>query len=1048
MENPKPLQILNASAGSGKTFNLVLTYLKLILSDPQTDEMDKNYQDPFGQIMAMTFTNKAALEMKTRIIEALDILAFPLHGDEKKQGKNQDYARLVSAHLGMDLEKLEKRAQIMLKRILHRYEDFHVMTIDKFNLRLIRSFSKDLDLPNDFQIIIHEDEILDQVIDTTLDNLDEKNQRELTKLVLTYSREMLNEGNGWKFENDLRNFAKILKNERYFNALDELAAQDFTPEKYQELQLEIKQKAAQIELEAQKLLDLFQQYNENDLPGKSTTANAYKKLHPTALWQQKTPLFFTDAHLKKLDKNAFPTDLKEGTLRFQTFFAKEFPHYFSLTLQRKSFFNMALLQFLNKELDAVKKNEQLIRISEFNKLISNLIQNEDAPFIYEKLGTRFHHFLLDEFQDTSRLQWMNMVPLIHESLSAGKGNLIVGDPKQSIYRFKNGLADQFVALPRIYNPELDIETERKSNYFEAQGEKLPLADNWRSHTEIVRFNNDLFATFRESDFLDDEMKSFYADVSQNPKGKEGGFIQIVSAKTDEKPSPTLLIDEWVDACIEDGYDPGDICLLGNRKSECNLWAAHLNARGFKVVSADSLLVDSDWAVRLTISYLRWRKNPSGDMEAKQFVEHYYTYKGSQSIDEIMSLWEETENEKGYKRVVFRTDRFLQKEFELETEFFFPFETLYQLVQGFYRLAKIEEEQNPYAHHLSDMVQEFDQSFGPDLEAFLSDYDSNGKSSAVQIPENKQAIKIMTGHKSKGLEFPIVMLPEMDWNIMRSDIKHLVQVENHYVYTTIAKNNPIPSITQNHDQEYKQSFLDKLNLCYVMFTRPEERLYIGNNFAKNSNFGSILHEILAKKCKLNADDAIEISFGERTKKTAKLESSSDQNTFVPEKLNDKLWFPDISVQDKTLDQTVILSEERRLGNQLHWLLAKVNSENPFEKVLNQGIQSGQIEAVHAQKLTTWFESIHRFEPYQKLISESQELLREQVIILGPGEVKRPDLILKINEIYLVLDYKTGMPKSSDSKQVQTYIRTLRAMGLPAHQGIVFYTDSLEMVGVEG
>lgn len=1047
MKNPKPLQILNASAGSGKTFNLVLTYLQLILSDTRSDETDKNYQEPFAQIMAMTFTNKAALEMKTRIIEALDVLAFPQVKNPVQTQKNEQYIELVAAKIGLSPEKTTERAKAMLKRILHRYEDFHVMTIDKFNLRLIRSFSKDLDLPHDFQIIIHEDEILNQVIDTTLDNLDEKNQRELTQLVLTYSREMLNEGNGWKFENDLRNFAQILKNERHFKALEHLDQQPFSTENYQKLQAELAQKEALIKREALAVFELAEQYDSNDLPGKSKTKNAFNKLTSNELLHSKSAQFFTDHVLSVAEQAKFPADLRDAALRFQAFFEREFPAYLSLRLQRKSFFNMALLQFLNKELESIKRNEQLIRISEFNKLISNLIQNEDAPFIYEKLGTRFHHFLLDEFQDTSRLQWMNMIPLIHESLASGKGNLIVGDPKQSIYRFKNGLAEQFVALPGIYNPDQDPEVARKSAYFDLHGEKLPLADNWRSHTEIVKFNNALFQTFLNSDFLDDEMKTFYADVTQNPKGKAGGYIQITSEKKSEKVDSYALIDQWIDDCLEDGYAPGDICLLGNKREECTDWATHLSNRGFKVVSADSLTVNTDWAVKLTIAYLKWRKNPSGEMEAKQFVEHFYAYKGSQSVQEIMALWEEVESSEGKRYATFRSDRFLAQQFGSETLFFFPYETLYQLVQGFYRLLAIEEEQNPYAHHLSDMMQEFDQTVGPDLDAFLSEYESNGRKSAVQIPENKEAIKIMTGHKSKGLEFPIVMLPSMNWTILRTEIKHLIAVDEHYVHTTISKSSPIPAIQWNHRIEYKQSFLDKLNLCYVMFTRPEERLYIGNYFKENDKFGNILHTILAQQLGVNENTAIQQHIGERSKKDNTLEDPDETTRFVPKKLNDRLWFPDISVQDKSLDEAVILSEERRLGNQLHWLLAHVSASCSFETALQRGIQSGHIERAHAEKLTEWFTAIDRFEPYQALLTNSQEVLREQAILIGPNEIKRPDVILKYEADYMVLDYKTGMRKGSDSKQVASYVRALRSMGLPASKGIVFYTDALEFVEIE-
>lgn len=1039
----KPLQILNASAGSGKTFNLVLTYLKLILGPGKS-------VDTFAHIMAMTFTNKAAHEMKSRIIAALDTLANPDAKSDSDAKKANQYALLVSMQIGISTEELQTQAQKALKQLLHRYEDFHVMTIDKFNLRLIRSFSKDLDLPADFQIILNEDEVLDQVIDQILDNLDEKNQKKLTEIVLNYSREKLNEEEGWNFQRDLKNFAKVLTNEKYFAEIEQLMEGDYSNERYAQIKLDINQLKAEIEQRANQLFTLATPFDFNTFPGKTNTKKAFEKLVDWTKLVEGNDTnsgFFSNAMLTNFEKSGFDPQLAQAALAFQSYYVEKMVEWRFKRLLRKNFYNMALLQFVYTELEDVKQSEQLIRISEFNKLISNLIKNEDAPFIYEKLGNRFHHFLLDEFQDTSRLQWMNIVPLMHESLSNGKENLIVGDPKQSIYRFKNGLAEQFVALPSIYNPEKEAETNRKSAFFNALGEKKPLLENWRSSQEIVAFNNAFFTILRDSSQVVDSSKVFYEDVVQIPKGKTGGMVKIYSEQlSDDKEledSQTLfLLHSWVEECIADGIPKGDICILGYTKGECNRWANVLSSQGHKVVSADSLLVDSDHTVKLSIAYLKWRRNPSGELEGKRFVELFYARKNSNSIENISKFWKTRTSENGKEYAFFDIQSFLIQEFGSEDNFFFAFETIYNLLQGFYQRIDGNEIHNPYLHHLSDLGHQFDLQHGPDLELFLEEYEKSGKKSAVQIPENKDAIKIMTGHKSKGLEFPVVIIPNMDWNVESKQSQFLIREQGEFVYTSLSSNNKLEFIKNMHSEEYNQNLLDKINLCYVLFTRPVDRLYVGNIYkADKTRFGNYAHNLFCTQFNILDSERIEIQLGEKSIKTESIETKTS-NDFSPIDLKDKLWFPDISIQEDLYNEPVSLSEERRFGNQLHWLLSKIKHPREVKYWMNEGMLRGELERSFESKLFAELDRILNFDLYKQLLEESEEVLSEQAIIIAPNETKRPDKIFKFSDKTIVLDYKTGMINEKHIKQVQQYIKTLHAMNFPTVSGIVFYTQKLE------
>ncbi len=1060
----KPLQIFNASAGSGKTYNLVKTYLRLILGNERSPST-------FAHIMAMTFTNKAALEMKTRIISALDLSSNPKRKTTAETKKALSLIEDITQELKISKPELQFRAKNALKQILHQYEDFNVMTIDKFNLRLIRSFSRDLDLDSDFQIILNEDEVLDQVIDQLMDGLDPILRAKFTQLVLNYSREKITDQESWNFQRDLKKFANILTNEKYFTLLKEMKEADFSEVAFQSLKTEIELIKNLLKEQAQEIYSLFLPIADHpNLPGKSVTANAFKKLNTDEFIKgnDKNLGFFTDSVLSKLENTVFSDELRNLCYRFQEEFESKNKELNLLVLVKKNFYNMALLQFIADELETVKQTEKLIRISEFNKLISELIEKEEAPFIYERLGIRFQHFLLDEFQDTSRLQWMNIVPLVHESLSQGNENLIVGDPKQSIYRFKNGLAEQFVALPAIYNPDGDVDIQIKSNYFESRGNKQPLKDNYRSFKEIVKFNNVFFETFKTS--IPSSLVSFYDDVAQNPMGKDGGYVYIHSEavksegkksdQIEDKRSITMMLS-WINQCIEDGFEKGDICILGNTKKDCNSWAIELTNQGHKVVSADSLLVNSDHGVKMAIAYLKWRKNPAGELEARRFSELYFSLKSQNSISKIQSYWKNEEGANGKIYQFFDTKKFFAENFGSEDQFFFPFENLYNLLQGFYNLVGLEEIHNPYLHHLSDMVHEFDNQRGPELELFLDFYNGKGKDSAIQIPENKDAIKVMTGHKSKGLEFKVVLLPNMDWSITGKSSMFLMKESEKFVYAGLSKNSKVDRIRVEHEKEYNQSLLDKINLCYVMFTRPVERLYIANFYQekpRDPRFGKILHEVFLNLgnndfenviTKTFDAEKIEFECGEILTSVEKDEGDTTflEGNFSPISLKNKLWFPDISLKENALDEDTGLTEKQRFGNQLHFLLSITSDSSEIEFNLKSNLENGLLEKDFETKLRDTLHQIFGMKDYQELLIDATKILNEQGIIISVNETKRPDkIICKENET-IVIDYKTGIPKAQHLKQVQLYADTLREMGYQQVRGIVFYTSELRLVRAE-
>ncbi|MDG2153543.1 MAG: UvrD-helicase domain-containing protein, partial [Crocinitomicaceae bacterium] len=468
---------MSASAGSGKTYQLVLQYLSIVLKTKSPNK--------FKGIVAITFTNKASLEMKTRIIDALFKLAkFKSSSEDKNTAEIiGELEKLVK----VDEKEIVKRSGNVLKAILHGYENFNVSTIDKFNLRLIKSFSNDLDLPNEFEVSLNEKEVLEEVIDLLLNSIGESGNKDLTKLVKEYAKSNFRDGNQWNFKRQLMSFASSLNKEKNQGFIKTLMNISFDKKEYNKIQ----NKIDEINEVFQPKVDLFseafhaEKINEIDLPYKGQTYNALLKITKLT----KCPIFNNEKGIlstrllnyceEEGDTKALTRGLKDLLLEIHKCYV-EFSSELTLLVKYKAnFFNMALLRYVFDALSEHKEKNKIIRISEFNELIGNLVQKEEAPYIYERFGVKYEHFLLDEFQDTSRLQWLNLLPLLRESLSNEKENLIVGDPKQSIYRFNNGLAEQFVSLPEIYNPEGDDYVSEVSRFFSQMGIKKPLVDNYR-----------------------------------------------------------------------------------------------------------------------------------------------------------------------------------------------------------------------------------------------------------------------------------------------------------------------------------------------------------------------------------------------------------------------------------------------------------------------------------------------------------------------------------------------------------------------------------------
>lgn len=1018
--------MLNASAGSGKTYHLVKEYIRLLI-------IDGAGSTAFAHIIAMTFTNKAALEMKVRILHALDAIGSP--------ELSHPLTAELAGELAISEVEVEERCQKVLHGILHRYEEFHVMTIDKFNLKLIKSFGRDLDLPHDFEVTLDESELIERIVDELLNKLGSLESKGLNRLILAYAKSNIDDGKQWNFRSSLIDFGKILSSEKNHAIVERLLKMDFSPENYGLLRKEKDELDQSFVGLAEKLAtEIRNQGLDADLlPGKSVTYKKIQSLAAAESFVAETPLL-SDSFLKYMEADLkvgqeFSSSMKAIIHEMNAFHAEKVIGYTTLELFMKHFFNMALLQHMAEALKNVRQTEQIIRISEFNTLISQLIQHESTPFIYERLGTKFQHFLLDEFQDTSRLQWLNMVPFVRESMSQNKDNLIVGDPKQSIYRFKNGVAEQFVALPAIYNPENDLHTNEQSAYFQIMGEVHELTNNWRSAPAIVHFNTFFFQELRTK--LPQEVANFYNAIEQTPQSSLKGRIHIVSVEGRKTPDELLpQIIAWTEECLAAGYRPGDLCILGNRNKECNRWALGLTDAGYKVVSSESLLIHNNLRVQLAIAFLRRRLRPNGENEIKRFAELYFRLR-SGSYKDYKAYFEDRETAEGKRYRIFNDARFLIEHFEGEDAFFFKHESIYDLIQRFYQLAGFTELKDPYLHHLADFAFEFGLHKGPDLKLFLSEYEAKKHKLAVQIPESSDALQIMTIHKSKGLEFPVVIVPTMNFS---SDIKgnFLIDLEDFVVYKQPSKSEQISVLQELYTKEREQIIADNMNKCYVAMTRPIERLYVANNYDK-SGFGALFHQALAQHplSVLNSEVLhLDIDEGSNLHATS---SHKRGESFVPKDIHDYLWFPHIALQDRAeLYDEAFLSEEMQYGLEFHQLAASIRRKEEIKDAVETGISEGSISSLNGENLQRDLHELFKNQTYLELLEGARDILSEQSIIGSKGVLHRPDKIILKDDETLILDFKTGLPNAKHETQIRQYKKSLIEMGYPKVRAFLFYT----------
>lgn len=1040
--------VYKSSAGSGKTFTLVKEYLKLALKDKH--QLTSNYKG----ILAITFTNKAASEMKWRIIKGLQ---------EIGENKNEFLIELVSTELSITTDELKDRATIVLTDILHHYSDFSIGTIDSFTHRIIRTFAIDLQLPMNFQIEMDADEVFRKVISTLMANLGKDDL--ITNYLVQYSIAQVDDNKHWDPEKTLLDFIKEINKEGVGELIKQL--EDFDIQKFDSIKKQISAYKKEYEISLKKSgeaglkLIYDKQLNGEELAnGKSGIYNFFVKL--TKLIEISEEELFTKTVLKTIEEDkwyaakatendkvsidSIKQNLEGIVLEVKRYIDENEAKYKVYQLIYKNIYAMGLVNELAKLTAEYKANENILFISEFNEKISNVVNDEPTPFIFERLGDRYRHFLLDEFQDTSTTQWNNMLPLIDNSLGNGNMNLVVGDGKQSIYRWRNADVEQFVNLP--YNNKLyknDILIEREQSLIRNFKEEF-LTTNYRSKPIIVQFNNNLF-NYLSNKLLTDELKPIYFKQEQQSIGNDRGYVSLdFPLVEDEKDEINLkYILKYINLALNDGYQYNDICIIIRKNGDGNTIANFLIEQEIPVVSADSLLLNSANEITVIISFLKYLFNQK-DLVSASVIINYLRDSVKLDDDTYVRLLRElnTSNGKSLFQILNECD--IQIDIQKLTT-----GNLFDSCIEISSILKLNEKNPQYIRFFIDEVLSFLQSHTSNLKLFLDWWERKSSKASLVIPEGINAINIMTIHASKGLEFPVVISPYLSLNtLMTSSI--WVNVDESELDMPVALINTTKQTVgtvyeRQTELENQLQILDSLNLLYVDFTRAVDRLHIISpkpKLASKDNTYHWLNDYATNQSHYD-NETLCLNYGSLESKGQSVHQKKGLEQVLINNL-DLNQNPDLvkiknSSQFSSLER---LEQAREYGILVHYILSKLNYVSELPDVIANFKISGEIneeEAIAIEKDVIALLSNPLISCYYET---GVQVKNEIEILTEDGFIIRPDRVVIRNNEAIVIDYKTGKIKTTKyQEQMNSYEIALLKLGYTSVKKILLYIKEQEI-----
>lgn len=1095
--------INKASAGSGKTYTLVKEYLIMLLGKKTEGGnyiLDKHPNDNHRYILAITFTNKATEEMKSRIVETLDVLAS--NPDESP------YITDLTTMLGASKDDISKSAGIAERQMLEDYTNFNVCTIDTFFQKILRTFAYEVNLSSNYGVELNDEYVVELGVNnlkTRLHDESGKKNKSLSHWLWMFVQDSIKNGSSWDVfykpkskktvDNSLYNFAKVLTNEVVKKNSKQLFDFLADPKNIQAFNVALNSGISNLIPKVKECVSNIYEL----LKGPDIKANNYFTKFLDALNNSANPFLIKDLDKKVEKKIADQSFVNKNSAKVNEsaicLYLEQIRDYGTVYASYKKIldltYQLGLLGDINASMQDFANENNTILLSGTNDIVKRIIDGCETPFIYERIGMYLHNFLLDEFQDTSRMQWENLLPLVRNGLANGHDSLIIGDVKQSIYRFRN-------SDPQLLHSQLKVDFSNDSIKYN-EGRSI----NWRSARNIVHWNNAFFQFLSKA--LD--MDEFYADVEQkvSPKNEKlPGHVVVARREIPDKKKDTdgsndsktesndnsndndSNFKEWaIEKMIVDlqsllarGFKQKDIAVLSNTNREGQLaisrimkWNIENPDKQMKVVSEESLLVISSPAVRIVVNILkmldrceahnedgrempmvlrRFEANRSEGMDTSEAFEDAIVSKDEDIADYIDRLYETS------------------KSACLDS-------VVEQIIKS--QLSKqMTEENTPYLLAFLDSVVDFMSRYGSNIHHFLKWWDKVGPGLSISSPDNIDAIRVITIHKSKGLQFPCVLIPMFDWNFDQSSIEW---IETAGFKDKLPKGVAIPPIVPVKrdnkrtlfDNEFKKiarsNIMDSLNKTYVACTRAQYELIIYTE--NNKELGLQLSQFL-ETCRNNndisptptenCDPDVVYELGKPMLRSDIPALNSDDNA-LPDNVESRIMPPYSVVSDvdrwKLTSPDIIIDVRgttRWVGEMLHKVMERVRTPKNLKKAFGRALHRGMItEEEHDEYMALLSKRLADPRVADWFANDNRLMLERAVTIGGNGQ-KRPDrVVMKPNGEIIIVDYKFG-DRSDDNdtkykRQVAGYKRAVcDALGCRPGcvSGYVWYIHSGDILAV--
>ncbi|MFO7620110.1 MAG: UvrD-helicase domain-containing protein [Bacteroidales bacterium] len=1051
------LTIYSSSAGSGKTFQLTGIYLARLFRSAHS----------YRRMLAVTFTNKATAEMKNRILGQLDNLA---------NGRSSDYLDDLIAGTGKPEEKIRREARTILGSILNDYSRFSVSTIDSFFQKILRAFARETGLHSGFNVETDYKAVLSQAVDETIASASE--DETLKKWLISFVKSNLGEERSWNLKNEIALLSEELFREKYKTLTDEEKSRiddksfltgymdemrSITSE-FESTLREYGEKSAQIYSGFELSDDMFYQKGKG-VPSliRSLASGEIKEpgSYPREIMKD-PPRWCTGTIPPKL-LAAMEEGLEELLIAAIEYYDGNIIFYKSAKAVLANIFSLGILSDVLKNVRRINADENNFLLADTGEFIYRIIENDQTPFIYEKTGIRFENFMIDEFQDTSVIQWENFRPLIDNSMSEGNDNLVVGDVKQSIYRWRN-------SNWRILGYDLKSRVDNERFLLKQ------LKTNWRSLSNIIAFNNSLFTiipSLMDKEFEGENVPASFSElyseaVQDDPREKSGGYVRLEFVEENEMKWQESVLEKLpsvIEALQDKGYRASDfgIIVRDNREGANVIrrmidYSSSMEPGGkpgynYSIISNDSLLLDRSFAVTFILSVMAVLDNPE-DMISKALMLRYYLLASGWEDAEEVPLQGDRLDELSRINYPEGYDDFMNEVKQ------YPLFEMTERISGFFGLGNYPAH-TAYLNAFQDITLTYTGNRSSGIRSFLDWWETAGSGKSVVLPEYQDAIRVLTIHKAKGLEFKVVILPFISWNLdhktnrqpvlwVRPD--RLPFNKPGIVPVKYRKELAKTIFADDYTDERYSAYIDNINLLYVALTRARNVIY-GFIPAKPKATNGIA--AVVKKALLSDPDLS----GHYNPDTGLFESGEippETSGYTPQRSIDPggyfVSFDMGSLKlrlhgENYLSQAGEAVRERiNYGTLMHEIFERIITASDVAPAVRKLVSEGKISEKEAGHLEERIISLVTSPGSAGWFSPGNRVLTEQSVLLPSGSIRRPDRVIFKNGRIIIVDFKFGEEAPHHRAQVSSYVRLLSEMGYRDIEAFLWYPDTNKITRV--